>query len=120
MYATAMAVFCLAAAGTPGLNSFIGEFLIISGAFQTQAWLGAAAIWGVVLGTAYMVWLYYRVAMGKLNPGLAGLRLELNGRELAILAPLAILAFGLGLHPESVLSFMHVSVAQLLALAVSQ
>ena len=120
MYATAMAVFCLAAAGTPGLNSFIGEFLIISGAFQTQVWLGAAAIWGVALGTAYMVWLYYRVAMGKLNLGLAGLGLELNGRELAILAPLAVLALGLGLNPESVLSFVHVSVAQLLALAVSQ
>jgi NADH-quinone oxidoreductase subunit M len=116
MYAAAMAVFCLAAAGTPGLNSFVGEFLIIGGAFQTQTLLGAAAIWGVVLGTAYMVWLYYRVAMGKLNQGLTGLRLELNFREVAVLAPLVLLALGLGVYPEAVLSYVHASVAQLLEL----
>jgi len=115
-----MALFCLAAAGTPGLNSFVGEFLIVGGAFQTQTWLGVAALWGMVLGTAYMVWLYYRVAMGKLNQGLAGLRLELNAREVAVLAPLVLLALCLGFYPEFVLSFVHASVAQLLALAVSQ
>ena len=120
MYATVMALFCLAAAGTPGLNSFVGEFLIVGGAFQTQTWLGVAALWGMVLGTAYMVWLYYRVAMGKLNQGLAGLRLELNAREVAVLAPLVLLALCLGFYPEFVLSFVHASVAQLLALAVSQ
>jgi len=64
VYATLLALFCLAAMGTPGLNSFIGEFLIIGGAFKTQAWLGAAAVWGVALVTAYLIWLYYRVVMG--------------------------------------------------------
>src|SRR5438094_5926803 len=78
-YSTLLALFCLAAAGTPGLNSFVGEFLIIGGAFRTQAWLGAMAVWGVGLGTAYLVWLFYRVAMGESNPALAGLKLELNG-----------------------------------------
>src|SRR5207244_673369 len=65
VYSTLLALFCLAAAGTPGLNSFVGEFLIIGGAFRTQAWLGAMAVWGVALGTAYLVWLFYRVAMGE-------------------------------------------------------
>ena len=69
----------------------------------------------MALGTTYIVWLYYRVAMGKMNPSLVGLRLELNAREVATLAPLAVLAIGLGLHPEYVLSYLRASVAQLLA-----
>src|SRR5438046_8417318 len=74
VYATLLALFCLAAAGTPGLNSFVGESLIIGAAFKTQAWVGAMAVWGVALGTAYVVWLYYRVVVGELYPGLASVR----------------------------------------------
>jgi NADH-quinone oxidoreductase subunit M len=109
-YSTLLALFCLAAAGFPGLNSFVGEFLIIGGAFKTQVWLGGMAIGGVALGTTYMVWLYYRVAMGKMNPGLGGLKLELNVREVATLAPLAFLAVCLGVYPECVLSYLRVTV----------
>ncbi len=109
-----LALFCLAAAGFPGLNSFVGEFLIVSGAFKTSAWLGGMAIWGVALGTIYMVWLFYRVVMGEKNSGLEGLKLELNAREVVILAPLALLALCLGLYPECVLSYLHVPVAELL------
>jgi NADH-quinone oxidoreductase subunit M len=119
VYSALLALFCLAATGFPGLNSFVGEFLIIGGAFRTQAWLGAAAVWGVALGTAYILWLYYRMIMGEMNPGLAGLKLELNAREVATLAPLVLLALGLGLYPESVLSYFHVSVAALLAAGVT-
>ena len=115
VYSTLLALFCLAAAGFPGLNSFVGEFLIIGSAFRTQPWLGAMAVWGVALGTTYLVWLYYRVVMGKINPGLEGLALELNAREVATLAPLALLALVLGLNPELVLSYLHAPVAQLLA-----
>jgi NADH-quinone oxidoreductase subunit M len=114
IYAVLLAVFCLAAAGTPGLNSFVGEFLIIGSAFQTQAWLGAASVWGVALGTTYMVWLYYRVAMGRVNPRLAGVRLELSIREVATLAPLILLALFLGLYPQVVLSYLHAPVTRLL------
>ncbi len=119
VYSTLLALFCLAAAGFPGLNSFVGEFLIIGGAFKTQAWLGAAAVWGVALGTTYLVWLFYRVAMGEINPGLEGLKLELNAREVATLAPLAFLAVCLGLYPEGVLSYLRVPVAELLAAGVT-
>ena len=119
VYSTFLAVFCLAAAGFPGFNSFVGEFLIIGGAFRTEVWLGAMAVWGVALGTTYLVWLYYRVAMGEINPGLAGLKLELNVREVATLAPLALLAVCLGLYPELVLSYLRVPVAELLAAGVT-
>ncbi len=118
VYSTLLALFCLAAAGFPGLNSFVGEFLIISGAFQTRVWLGAMAVWGVALGTAYLVWLYYRVVMGETNSGLEGLKLELNAREVATLAPLALLSLCLGLYPELVLSYLRAPVAELLALGV--
>ena len=119
IYATLLALFCLAAAGTPGLNSFVGEFLIIGGAFQTQAWLGGAAIWGVALGTTYIVWLYYRVAMGKLNPSLAQHRLELRPREIVTLAPLAALTVCIGVYPELVLSYLHAPVSRLLGMGIA-
>ncbi len=118
-YAAFLALFCLAASGFPGLNSFVGEFLIVSGAFQTRLWLGAMAIWGVALGTAYLLWLYYRVVMGEVHPGLGGLPLELGVREMATLAPLAFLAVCLGLYPDLVLSYLRAPVAALLAAGAS-
>ena len=100
VYSTFLALFCLAAAGFPGLNSFVGEFLIISGAFKTLGLARSDGVWGVALGTTYILWLYYRVALGDVKPGLEGLRLELNAREMATLAPLVMLAVVIGLHPE--------------------
>ena len=114
IYSIFLALFSLAATGFPGLNAFVGEFLIISGAFQVWSWLGVMAVWGVALGTTYLLWLFYRVAMGEPNPGLRGLSLELNLREMITLAPLAVLAVVIGLYPELVLSFLRVSVEQLL------
>ena len=99
------------------MNSFIGEFLIISGAYETEMWLGAMAIWGVALGTAYIVWLYYRVVMGKTNAKIEGMNLELNAREIATLAPLVLLVLYLGLQPDLVLSYLHAPVTELLTTA---
>jgi NADH-quinone oxidoreductase subunit M len=119
VYSTLLALFCLAAAGTPGLNSFIGEFLIIGGVFQTRVWLGTMAVWGVALGAIYIIWLYYRLVMGQINPALVGLKLELNAREVATLAPLALLALCLGLYPEYVLDYIHAPMTRLLAAGVT-
>jgi len=114
IYSTFLALFCLAASGFPGLNSFVGEFLIISGAFRAWPWLGLAAVWGVALGTTYILWLFYRMVLGEVKPALRALRLDLNAREIATLAPLAVLTVVIGLYPESVLGFLRASVAQLL------
>ena len=119
VYSTFLALFCLAAAGFPGLNSFVGEFLIISGAFRNSPWFGALAVWGVALGTTYMLWLYYRVALGDVRPALRAIPLDLNVREVATLAPMALLAVIIGLYPESMLGFLRVSVAKLLAVAAA-
>jgi len=119
-FTTFLAFFCLAAIGFPGLNAFVGEFLIISGAFTKWAGLGVMAVWGVALGTTYIVWLYYRVALGEVKPGLRELRLDINAREVATLAPLVLMALVIGLYPESVLGFLRAPVAHLLdALAAS-
>ena len=114
IFTTFLAFFCLAAIGFPGLNAFVGEFLIISGAFSRWAGLGVMAVWGVLLGTTYIVWLYYRVALGPVNPALHGHRLDINAREVATLVPLVVMALVIGLYPESVLGFLHAPVAQLL------
>ena len=114
IYSTFLAFFCLAASGFPGLNSFVGEFLIISGAFRAWPWLGIAAVWGVALGTTYILWLFYRMVMGEVKPALRALRLDLNAREIATLVPLAVLAVVIGLYPESVLGFFRTSVSELL------
>jgi NADH-quinone oxidoreductase subunit M len=74
----------------------------------------------VALGTTYILWLYYRVALGETRPGLRDLRLDLNAREVATLLPLAVLALVIGLYPEVVLSFLRSSVTQLLAAVAAQ
>jgi NADH-quinone oxidoreductase subunit M len=114
IFTSFLAFFCLAAIGFPGLNAFVGEFLIISGAFTRWAGLGAMAVWGLALGTTYIVWLYYRVALGEVNPRLREVRLDINAREVATLLPLVAMALVIGLYPESVLGFLRAPVAQLL------
>jgi NADH-quinone oxidoreductase subunit M len=114
-YSTFLAFFCLAASGLPGLNAFIGEFLIIGAAFHTSAWFGALAVLGVALGTTYILWLYYRMVLRDVGAGhLPTSRIDLNAREVVTLAPLALLALLIGLYPESVLSFLRAPVVELL------
>jgi NADH-quinone oxidoreductase subunit M len=92
--------------------------MIISGAFRRWPWLGVMAVLGVALGTTYILWLYYRVALGDPNQGLRRLGLDLNYREAAILASLVFLVLVIGLYPETVLGFMRPSVAKLLTTSV--
>jgi NADH-quinone oxidoreductase subunit M len=114
VYATFFAIFTLAAIGFPGMNAFIGEFLIISGAFKTATIVGAISIWGVILGVAYMVWLYYRVVLNEINPNTRQHLSDINIREVLTLVPLVILVFLIGLQPEVLLSYMHTSVDHLI------
>jgi NADH-quinone oxidoreductase subunit M len=115
IYSSFLAVFCLAAAGTPGLNSFVGEFLIILGALRAGPWVAALAVWGVALGAAYVLWLFYRMVIGEVGSAVRGVRLDLDVREIATLAPLVVLAVLIGVYPESVLGVLRGSVTELLA-----
>ena len=101
VYATVFMVMTLSSIGMPGLNGFIGEFFILQGTFAAPGlWIYAAlAVLGIVLGAAYMLWLYQRVMFGKLeNPSNKALP-DLNLREFATFAPLIILAFWIGIYP---------------------
>jgi NADH-quinone oxidoreductase subunit M len=102
VYATVFLLMTLSSIGMPGLNGFIGEFLILVGTFAAPGlWIYAAlAVLGIVLGAAYMLWLYQRVMFGKLENPLNKALPDLNFRELATFVPLIILAFWIGLYPS--------------------
>ena len=98
-YAAVFMVMTMSSIGLPTLNGFIGELLILQGVFTVNLWWAAVAASGVVLGAAYMLWLYQRTMFGKVeNPKNENLA-DLNLRECATLAPLIILAVWIGLYP---------------------
>lgn len=106
-------LFTLAAVGLPGTNGFVGEFLILLGSFERLPWTAVVAASGLILGAWYMLWLYQRIFFNEVNQNLHGLA-ELNVREILTLAPMVLLIFWIGLYPNALLSYMHVSVVHLL------
>ena len=107
-------IFTLAAIGFPGMNAFIGEFLILSGTFKANMVIGGFSILGIVLGVVYMVWFYYRIALNEINSKTQTQLFDLDLREIATLIPLVILIFFIGLQPSIQLSYIHVSVEHLI------
>ncbi|MBI5359132.1 MAG: NADH-quinone oxidoreductase subunit M [Planctomycetes bacterium] len=104
VYAVIFMIVTLSSIGLPGTNGFIGEFLILLGAFEARNIYGILAASGVVLGAAYMLWLYQRIFFGKItNPKNEHLE-DVNKREMAYLLPLLILIFVMGLMPNIFLS----------------
>ncbi len=106
-------LFTLASIGLPGTNGFIGEFLILLGSFMTRPWVALIAASGLIIGAWYMLWLYQRIFFNPVNPRWDSIR-RLDRREIITFLPLVILIFWIGLFPNHMLSYMHVSVAHLL------
>jgi len=104
-YAAAFLIITLSSIGLPMLNGFIGEFLILRGAFEANRIWAAFGALGIVLGAAYMLWLYQRVFFGKIDKKENEEVMDLNRREWAVLIPLIILAFWIGIYPKPVLSY---------------
>ena len=99
VYATVFLIMTMSSIGLPLLNGFIGEFTILQGALQENIWWAVAGASGIVLGAAYMLWLYQRTMFGELdNPKNEKLP-DMNLRELVTLVPLIIMAFWIGLYP---------------------
>jgi len=110
-YAFLFMLFTMASIGLPGTSGFVGEFLVLVGAFQVNFWVALLGSFGMVLGAAYMLYLYRRVIFGQLaRPDLKAI-LDLSPRELAIFAPLAVLTLWLGIYPTSFTGFFAASVA---------
>jgi len=109
-YALVFMVFMLASVGLPGTSGFVGEFLVLLGAFQYNAWIAALTATGVILGAAYMLYLYRRIIFGALTKdALKGLA-DLSPREVLVFAPLLVVVLWMGIYPEPVLGVMHASV----------
>jgi len=114
-YSLIFMLFMLASIGLPGTGGFVGEFLVLIGLFQVDAWVAALAATGVILGAAYMLYLYRRIIFGQLTRESLLKIKDLTPRELAVFAPLIILTLWMGIYPGSFLDFMHVSVANLIS-----
>jgi NADH-quinone oxidoreductase subunit M len=98
----------------PGTSGFVGEFLILLGAFGANTWVALLIATGMVLGAAYMLYLYRRIIFGQLTKEDLKSILDLSPRELAMFAPLVILVLWMGIYPASFLDTISVSVANLL------
>ncbi len=109
VYAIVFLIMTLSSIGMPTLNGFIGEFMVLQGVFadsEYRLWAVFGAT-GIVLGAAYMLWLYQRVMFGEIEQEENKLMPDLNLRELASFAPLIILAFWIGLYPKTFLDYLH-------------
>ncbi|NJL07841.1 MAG: NADH-quinone oxidoreductase subunit M [Methylacidiphilales bacterium] len=103
LYAAVFMVFTLANVGLPGTSGFVGEFLTLVGAFRANTVVAFVAALGLILSACYALWLYRRVIFGVLDkPSLANIA-DLNGREIACLAPLIVLTILFGFWPMPVL-----------------
>jgi NADH-quinone oxidoreductase subunit M len=101
--------------GLPLLNGFIGEFMILQGAYAANRVWAYWAVSGIVLGAAYLLWLYQRVFWGKITNEDNRHLVDLNVRELTTLVPLVALCFAIGIYPKPFLDFLHVPVNHIAA-----
>jgi NADH-quinone oxidoreductase subunit M len=107
--------FTMASVGLPGTANFVGEFLALVGAYEANSWVGAVATTGIILGAAYMLYLYWRVSFGTSKNADAAAMTDLTPCEWLILAPIAAATLWMGIYPESFLSPMRKDVGVLLA-----
>ena len=113
-YAVIFMIFTLAALGLPGTSGFVGEILILIGAFQKNILVAVLASLGVIFAAAYMLWLYKRVIFGKINNNELKKIYDLNKTEIFILSSLAFLTLFFGFYPEPLLRTVDISVSELI------
>ncbi|RMF83970.1 MAG: NADH-quinone oxidoreductase subunit M [Nitrospinota bacterium] len=113
VFATIFAITMFSSIGLPGLNGFVGEFLILVGAFQAKAIYAAFAVIGIILGAAYMLWMYQRMMFGTLDKPENETLTDCNPREVAYMVPLIIFMLWIGLYPKPYLRLMEPSVNHL-------
>ncbi len=99
--------------GCPGTSGFVGEFLGLAGIYQASSWVAFVCATGVILGAAYMLYLYWRVAFGVQRNADAAAMPDLSLRELVMLAPIAAVVFWMGVYPESFMAPMRADIAAL-------
>lgn len=115
LYAVALMVVTLSSVALPGTNGFVGEFLILLGAWKTSPVWAAVGALGVVLGAVYMLWVFQRVMYGPVSNPKNEKLTDLTGREKLVLAPLILAIFVMGVYPAPFLSRIEPSVNKLLS-----
>jgi NADH-quinone oxidoreductase subunit M len=112
-YALLFMLFTMASVGLPGTSGFVGEFLSLAGIYQLSSWVALVCTTGIILGAAYMLFLYRRVAFGEQRNADAAAMPDLDKRELTMLAALAAVVMWMGVYPESFLAPMRKDIAAL-------
>ncbi len=102
-FALLFMVFTMASVGLPGTSGFVGEFLGLVGTYHASSFAAIVATTGIILGAAYMLYLYWRVAFGLARTAQAAAMKDLDVREWWLLAPIALAVFWMGIYPESFL-----------------
>ncbi|WP_308027915.1 NADH-quinone oxidoreductase subunit M [Neisseria bergeri] len=114
-FAAFMMLFGMANAGLPATSGFVGEFMVIMGAVKVNFWVGALAAMTLIYGASYTLWMYKRVIFGAIhNPHVAEMK-DINCREFAILAVLAVAVLGMGLYPQAFIEVVHQTANDLIA-----
>ena len=113
-YAFVFMIFTLAALGLPGTSGFVGEFLVLVGAFQINILVAILASLGVILAAAYMLWLYKRVIFGKMASSEIKGMTDINKTERYIFASLVFLTLFFGIYPEPLFNTINISVSNLI------
>jgi len=114
-FAAFFMIFTLSSIGLPFTNGFVGEFLILLGAFKANVWYGVLGASGVILAACYMLWMYQRVVFGSVTKPENEKLIDLTAREKLVLIPLVILVFWIGIYPKPFLSRIEPAVAQVLS-----
>jgi len=114
VFATLFLIVTLSSIGLPGLNGFVGEFLILLGAFKARILYASIATSGIILAAVYMLWMFQRVMFHEITHEENKTLPDLNKREFAILIPLILIIFWIGIYPNSFLRKMDASVNHLL------
>ncbi|MFT3967186.1 MAG: NADH-quinone oxidoreductase subunit M, partial [Sphingobium sp.] len=114
-YALFFLLFTMASVGLPGTSNFVGELLALMGVYQASSWVALVCTTGIILGAAYMLYLYRRVAYGPLDKDDVRAMPDLSAREVILLAPIAAAVLWMGVYPESFLAPMRADVASLVA-----
>jgi NADH-quinone oxidoreductase subunit M len=100
VFASVFMIVTLSSIGLPGLNGFVGEFLVLAGSFRSHPWLAGLATVGVILAAYYMLRMYGRVVFGPLSNEENRKLPDVGARELAVLLPIVVLIFWIGLYPR--------------------
>jgi NADH-quinone oxidoreductase subunit M len=109
-FAAVLTLVSLSSIGLPGTNGFVGEFLVLLGAFQTHPWAAAIATSGVIFAAAYLLWALQRIIYQRLDKPENEKLQDLTPREYAIVVPLIVMILWIGLYPKPFLHRVEASV----------